>query len=227
MLREEFAGASKAGTSFLSPLERRVSSRLVPRVPSWIETYHLTLLTLVWCALIVLFGYLAAGDLRWLWGTSAMIFLQYLTDHLDGKVGKFRDTGLVKWGFYVDHLLDYVFLASILLGYAFVLPERSHLHLFLVLAVFSGFMVNSFLGFAATSKFKISFMKLGPTEFRLGLVVANALLVLNGTKYLAKALPFVAAGGFVVLCLLAYLTQKELWHRDMEFKRSREAAAAD
>src|SRR5918997_3454993 len=211
MLREEFAGASKAGTSVLSSLERRVSRRVVPHVPRWLETYHLTMLTLVWCALIVASGYLAAGrDIRWLWGVSLMIALQYVSDHLDGKVGKYRNTGLVKWGFYMDHLLDYVFLCSVLAAYGLLVPDVARLHLFAVLAVFGGFMVNSFLAFAATAKFKISVLRLGPTEFRLALVALNTLVVLHGPRYIAKALPYVALGGFLCLCLVVYRTQKEI-----------------
>jgi phosphatidylglycerophosphate synthase len=183
-------------------------------------------MTLGWCAGLVLFGCLAATDLRWLWGSSLMIALQWVTDFFDGKVGKHRGTGLVKWGFYMDHLLDFVFLCAVVLGYALVLPERAHLSLLLVLAVFGGFMVNSFLAFAATGRFHISHGKLGPTEFRLALVLINSLLVLYGTRRMTKVLPYVAACGFVALCVLAYRTQRELWLRDTELRRRTEAAPA-
>ncbi len=226
MLREEFAGASKASTSVLSSLERRVSRRVVPHVPRWLETYHLTMLTLAWSALVVFFGYLARGDRRWLWASSLMVLFQYLTDHFDGKVGKHRGTGLVKWGFYMDHLLDYVFLCALLVGYSFILPERSQWHLMLVLAVFGGFMVNSFLDLSARGKFHITFLKFGPTEFRLALVVVNSLVVFYGTRRMTKVLPYVAACGFVALCVLAYRTQRELWRRDMEQLRLAEPAPA-
>jgi archaetidylinositol phosphate synthase len=224
MQREQFALATKSSSSLLSPLERRMARRVVPRIPLWIGTHHLTLLTLAWCAGLVFFGHLAAGDLRWLSASSLMIFLQWVTDFFDGKVGKYRDTGLVKWGFYTDHLLDFVFLCSLIGSYAFILPAASHVHLLLVLAVFGGFMVNSFLAFAATGRFHISHGKLGPTEFRIALVIINALLYVYGTRRMAKALPYVAAVGFVVLCVLVYRTQRELWQRDMEHKRQAEGA---
>jgi phosphatidylglycerophosphate synthase len=195
-----------------------MARRVVPAIPSWLETHHLTLLTLVWCAFIVFFSFLAAGDRRWLWGASLMIFCQYVTDFFDGKVGKYRNTGLVKWGFYMDHLLDYVFLCSVLAGYALILPAASQRHLFFLLAVFGGFMVNSFLSFAATEKFSISYLGLGPTEFRIALVALNTLIVFNGTRRMEKALPYVAAGGFVLLCVLVYHTQKQIWRRDMEIR---------
>ncbi|HEX8557844.1 MAG TPA: CDP-alcohol phosphatidyltransferase family protein [Pyrinomonadaceae bacterium] len=225
MLREPLALATKSGASLLSPLERRLAAAVVPRVPSWLGTQHLTLMTLAWCAGLLLFGRLAAADPRWLWGSSAMIALQWVTDFFDGKVGKHRGTGLVRWGFYMDHLLDFAFLCAVLGGYALVLPASAHLGLFLVLAVFGGFMVNSFLAFAATGRFHISHGKLGPTEFRLALVVVNSLVVFYGTRRMTKALPYVAACGFVALCVLAYRTQRELRLRDAEQKRAAAAPA--
>ena len=226
MQREQLALATKSSTSLLSPLERRLAGAVVPRVPAWLGTHHLTLMTLAWCAGLVLFGWLAARDLRWLWGSSAMIAMQWVTDFFDGKVGKHRGTGLVRWGFYMDHLLDYAFLCAVVGSYAFALPERAHLSLFLVLAVFGGFMVNSFLAFAATGRFHISHGKLGPTEFRLALVLVNSLVALYGTRRMAKVLPYVAACGFVALCALAYRTQRELWRRDLGHLRQTPPAPA-
>lgn len=219
MQREQFAGAAKASVSFVSPLERRMARAVVPRIPACLETHHLTMLTLAWCSGIVFFSWLAATDVRWMWAVSSMVVMQYVTDFFDGKVGKHRGTGLVKWGFYMDHLLDYVFLCSVVAGYALVLPPSALFSLLLVLAVGGAFMVNSFLTFAATEKFEISHLRFGPTEFRIALVAVNALLVLYGPRPVKAALPYVAAGAVVALCLLAYRTQKMLWRRDMERKR--------
>src|SRR5436309_1557109 len=155
MQREQQAMATKSSSSLLSPLERRMARRVLPHIPRWLETYHLTMLTLAWCAGLVFFGRLAAGDPRWLWASSLMVIMHYVTDHFDGKVGKFRGTGLVRWGFYMDHLLDFFFLCAVLAGYSFVLPASSQFNLFLVLSVFGGFFVNSFLSFTATGRFHI------------------------------------------------------------------------
>ncbi len=215
MRNEEFAGASKINSSFLSPLERRLAPIVLPRIPRWLETYHLTMLTLVWSFLIVVFSFLAAKNLRWLWAVSAMIALQWLTDHYDGKVGKYRNTGLVRWGYYMDHLLDYVFLCSILIGYAFILPESSRFQLLLMLALFAAFDFSTFLAFAATEKLQISYMKFGPTEFRLALIIVNGLLVNFGTKHMIGGLKWVNMGAAVGLCVLIYTTQKKIWRLDM------------
>lgn len=215
MQNEEFAGATKINTSFLSPLERRLAPMVLPRIPKWLETYHLTMLTLVWSLLILLFSFLAAKNLRWLWMVSAMIALQWLTDHYDGKIGKYRNTGLVRWGYYMDHLLDYFFLCSILIGYAFILPESSRFQLLLLLALFGAYDFSTFLAFAATDKLQISYLKFGPTEFRLALIVINGLLVLFGTKHMIGGLKWVNAGAAVGLCVLVYTTHKKIWQLDM------------
>ena len=114
MTQVQFGGDKKTGKWAFATLERRMVTWLVPKVPSWLETYHLTMLTLVWCIGIVIASLLARQSMHWLWLVSAFIVLQYLSDVLDGAVGRYRDTGLVKWGFYMDHFLDFLFLLSII-----------------------------------------------------------------------------------------------------------------
>jgi phosphatidylglycerophosphate synthase len=218
--KQEFAGAGKTNTGLLVPLERRLAKYVLPRVPRWLETYHLTLLTPVWSILIVVFSYFAARDLRWLWMVNLMIVFHYFTDHFDGKLGKFRDTGLRKWGFYMDHLFDYGFLCAILIGYSLLLPRRAIFNLMLVLCAFSAFMFHTFLMLAATEEFKVSFSRFGPTELRIALIIINGLLVRFGTRGLNGALPWVAGCGTVALVLLAYRAQNKLWQSDMLAKQA-------
>ena len=216
---QHFPGASKSNNSFLTPFERRLAPVVLPRIPRWLETYHLTMLTLFWSGMILLFSYWAAQDLRWLWGVSAMVFMQYVTDHYDGKVGKYRGTGLVRWGYYMDHLLDYFFLCSIIIGYAFILPERSRYQILIMLAIFSAYEVSTFLAFASTDRFKISYLKFGPTEFRLAIIIINALLVQYGTRQMINGLKYVNIGAAIGLALMIYRTHKVIWALDMKQKQ--------
>ena len=176
------------------------------------------MLTLVWSGAILLFSYLAAGNIRWLSMASVMIFLHYVTDHFDGKVGKYRNTGLVRWGYYMDHLLDYFFLCSVIIGYSFILPERSIYQLLFMLAIFGGYEMSTFLAFAATDRLKISHLKFGPTEFRLALIIVNVLLVNFGTRYMISGLKYVNLGALIGLGLLIYRTHKRVWALDMRSK---------
>ena len=225
--KPEFAGAHKTNTSFLSPLERRLAPLVIPRIPKWLETYHLTMLTLVWSLGILGFSFLAAGNIRWLWMVSLMIALQWVTDHYDGKVGKYRNTGLVRWGYYMDHLLDYFFLCSVLIGYSFILPEGSRFQLLLMLALFAAYDFSTFLAFAALDELKISHLKFGPTEFRIALIIINGLLISFGTRHMISGLKWVNAGAAVGLVFLIYGTQKRIWERDMKGRQPKPMARTE
>jgi phosphatidylglycerophosphate synthase len=222
MAENNFAGQDKTSKSFLSPLERKWAAYIIPKLPTWLETHHLTLLTIVWCAGILLFSYLATQNIKWLWMVSLMVVFQYITDHLDGKVGKYRNTGLVRWGFYMDHLLDYVFMCSVLLGYAMLCTDKGRYNMLFLLAVFGGYMIHSFLTVAAMGKFKIDLVKFGPTEFRLAVIIFNTLFIFFGTKKMNRPLIYVAGGGLIGLCILVYRTQKKIWELDMEQKKEEE-----
>lgn len=225
MPNEEFAGASKVNTSFLKPLERRLEPIVLPRIPRWLESQHLTMLTLLWSLLILLFSYLANGNIRWLWMVSLMIVCQWVTDHYDGKLGKYRNSGLVRWGYYMDHLLDYLFLCSIIIGYAFILPEHSRYQLLFMLALFGAYEMSTFLAFAALQELKISYLKFGPTEFRVTLVIVNALLIRYGTTHMIGALKYVNAGAAIGLGVMMYTNHKKIWRFDMAQKNGGAQAA--
>src|SRR6184192_3259142 len=200
--KQKFAGAGKTNEGLLVPLERRLAQFVLPRVPLWLETYHLTLLTPAWSILMVAFSYLAGRDVRWLWMVNLMIVFHYFTDHFDGKLGKYRNTGLCKWGFYLDHLFDYVFLSSILIGYA-LLVQGSLFVMLLVLCVFSAFMFHTFLMLAATGEFRVSFSRFGPTELRIALIIINVFIIQFGTRGLKGSLPWIALGGVIALSVFA------------------------
>jgi phosphatidylglycerophosphate synthase len=98
-------------------------------VPFWLETHPLTLLTIPWTSLVIASAWKVreSGNIRWSWGVSLAIVLQYLTDLFDGAVGHTRNTGLVKCGFYMDHFLDYVFQCGLIIGYAIIAPPQQNL----------------------------------------------------------------------------------------------------
>lgn len=82
-----FAGDKKVGVSILHRWEKAFVQWMTPRVPKGIETYHLTLMTIPISLGIILCGYFGQANIQWLWGSSFLNMLQWLTDSLDGSVG--------------------------------------------------------------------------------------------------------------------------------------------
>jgi len=224
--KKPFGGAEKKGESILGPLEKRFVARWVNRIPNWLETYHLTLLTIPWTGLVITSAWQVrnTGDIRWFWGVSLAIFLQYITDLFDGAVGRTRDTGLVKWGFYMDHFLDYVFQCGLIIGYALIAQPNQNLEwwFFAILAITSGYMVNSFLSFAATNEFEIYFLGIGPTEIRIYFLLLNSFIIIFDPQreYFSLGVPIYTGILAVGLLFLVCQSHAKLWAIDME-KKSR------
>ncbi len=218
----EFGGDQKVGRWATAKLERALVARAVGRIPRGLETYHLTLCTLGWCALALASGYAAAAlDPRCLWGIHLALVGQYLTDLFDGAVGRHRDTGLVRWGFYMDHLLDFVFLQALWMAYLWILPGAALPWLMLLAALSGACLAHTFLAFAATGEFRISRFGVGPTELRAALLGLNTAVALLGGAWLAQWLPALCAGAALGLVSLALPVQQELWRRDFAAKRAK------
>lgn len=220
-----FAGAGKVGESLFSPWERRFVARYVTKVPRFLETYHLTLLTVVWSLAILFFGWMARRNIQWLWMVSLMIVLQYITDLFDGAVGRYRNTGLVKWGFFMDHFLDYIFLCAMITAYHTVAPPNLDVWFVLLLGLTGAHMAHSFLAFAATNEFRIAFHGVGPTEMRLAFIGINAFIIFTYPRYYEVTLPVLTLMVLIGLIVVVINTQRQLWAIDMKAKADNEGRA--
>ena len=219
--KNQFAGDQKVGESILSPAEKKLKDWLVPKIPPSIETYHLTMTTILWSLGAVLFGYLATFNRQWIWMISVMIILQYLTDLADGEVGRRRDTGLIKWGFFMDHLLDYIFLCCLVFAGYLMAPENTQVWFIPLLIIMGAFMANSFLSFAATNEFEIYHYGMGPTESRIGFILINAYIAIFGFGQFYWMMPLVCLVTLVGLIIYTWQIHKKLWQIDMETKANR------
>ncbi|MGH1505764.1 MAG: CDP-alcohol phosphatidyltransferase family protein [Acidimicrobiales bacterium] len=212
-----FAGDKKKGQSILGPIERRFIDWAIPKVPGPILSHHLTMVTLAWSVGTVVFGWLARDDRAWLHGVSVMVFGQWLTDSLDGSLGKYRKQGLVKWGFFMDHLLDLLFAGSIVIAYSFLVEADYLRFLFLILLLVTcASMAVSFLSFAATNQFQIAYYGIGPTEIRIGYIALNTFVVFAGTEIFSWGVPVVVALNVVTFLVLVMQSSRMLWQIDYE-----------
>lgn len=222
MTTKTFAGDKKVGKSILSGPENRFKYWAVPRLPGYLQTHHLTLMTVLWSAANVILGFYVKKNLSILWIVSLMIILQYITDLFDGELGRQRDTGLIKWGFYMDHFLDYLFLCSLVFVGYMISPDGLEIWYFALVVILGAFMVNSYLSFAATNAFEIYYFGIGPTEARVGFILINIFIIYFGTGSFNILLPMVVLICLIGLIINTYQIQKKLWFMDMEVKKGRE-----
>ncbi len=220
-----FTGDKKHLIHFLVPYEKKLIDGLLPLVPLQLGTAQLTLMTILWSIGVIATGYLAQKNIQWLWGFSACILAQYVSDMLDGAVGRMRNTGLIKWGFYMDHFLDYVFLSSIIIGYSFLLPASYGFWTLACLACSAGFMMHVLMDFSITGNFKISCNYFGVSEARLTLVIFNTILIFAGQAILVNIFPFFVVATFAALVITVYACQKVYRHIDAIHQSKEESKA--
>jgi len=220
MNNQEFGGDKKAPMrTLLAKYERKFIDKNVSKIPGWIQGYHLTVMTIPLSIGLIIFGYLARSNYAWLWLSSLMLFLQWFTDSFDGALGKFRDTGIPKWGFFMDHFLDFVFMSSVFIGYSFLVEGLNEKIVYLLIPVLGCFMVSSYLAFGATNEFKITYLWVGPTEVRVWFFILNCLIIKFGTGFIEKSLIYILVLSIVFLCIVVYRTQKYIWNIDMQDRR--------
>jgi phosphatidylglycerophosphate synthase len=218
---EVMSGRKRIFSSYLQPFERKLIKHWVPLVPKMIETYHLTLLTLVFSGLAVLVGYFARGEKLFLMLNSLLVILQYVTDVLDGAVGRYRKTGLVRWGFYMDHLFDYIFACALAISYslAYYLPLEFS---FIILLVVSGYFVHEFLMASAIGELNVSgYYGFGPTEIRVFAVLIGLVVPFFPFDFILGSVGVLGVIFGTFFIQLIYRAQKKLWKIDMKKKRKK------
>lgn len=220
-MKEELRDEAKVGKWIFRRLEDRLRPKLLRYVPDYIQTYHLTLLTIVWTFLVLLSGLFSKFRPEWLWLTCIVIVAQYITDLLDGTVGRERNTGLVKWGHYMDHVLDFVFFTALMLNFGFLFSAESFRIITIAAFVQAGFMVSMFLNYSATEKFGISFFGFGPTEVRILYLLSYLHIIFLGPKMFETILPYATYILAVLLAIFIYRTQKKIWEQDIREKLSK------
>ncbi len=218
---KEIKGDERIRGYFLDKPEKRLINYLTPRIPPFIETYHLTLSAIPLGLLLIGTGYLAQQNRLWFILNALIIFIRFLTDALDGEVGRRRNTGLVRWGFYVDHFLDFIFAICILSSYILFLPENK-LILLLILGTIAAHFLNVSLICIATGEYRTSGeLRIGPTE-----IVLAAILFSLSLAFFPPTLsrPALIAFWFIItfgLIIKFYTVQKTLWNQEMSKKRKK------
>ena len=171
----KFINATRLQNSFTAATERKALLWLAARMPSSINSDHLTILGF---AAMFLAGCSYAFARRTPWGlllATLFLALNWFGDSLDGTLARVRNRQRPRYGFYVDHMID-SFGALFLMGGLAVsgyIDWRIATGLLLAFLLLS---IESYLASYTLGIFRLSFAKFGPTEIRILLGIANAIL---------------------------------------------------
>jgi archaetidylinositol phosphate synthase len=154
--------------------ERRALDWMCERMPPSVSPDVLTIAGIVG-AILALFGYAAtAMDPAFVWLATFGIVLHWFGDSLDGSLARYRACERPSYGYYLDHSIDALCNLMIVGGLGLSTFVRLDVALF-VLCGYYLLCIHVFLHNHVTGVFRLSFLALGPTELRLGLVSINIL----------------------------------------------------
>lgn len=171
--------------SLLAATEKQLLVWMAKRIPSWVNSDHLTLLGLVSMFMAGMAYYAASENRLALLLVVLALALNWFGDSLDGTLARVRNRQRPRYGFYVDHVIDIVG-SFFLLGGLALSGYMSPLIALGLLAAFLMVTSEVFLATHVQQVFRLSFLRVGPTELRILLAV--------GTLYLLHN-PWVQLGG--------------------------------
>jgi archaetidylinositol phosphate synthase len=171
----KFKNATRLQNSFTAASERKALLWLAARTPSSINSDHLTVLGFV----AMFLAGCSYGLARWNpWGlllATLFLVLNWFGDSLDGTLARVRNRQRPRYGFYVDHVID-SFGALFLTG---GLAASGYIDWRIAMGLLVAFLllsIESYLASYTLGIFRLSFAKFGPTEIRILLGIANAVL---------------------------------------------------
>ncbi len=158
--------AVRIQNSILNGAEKKALAWLAERQPKWVVSDMLTLVGTIGALMIGAGFVLCSKNINWLWLSIAGFVVNWYGDSLDGTLARFRNTQRPLYGYYLDHTVDCFNEAFMFLGLGMSYLMRLDIAL-MILIVYLFLTVNVSVNAHLKSEFKLTYGKLGPTEFRV------------------------------------------------------------
>ncbi len=203
--------ATRIQTSLLNGVERKALVWMAERMPKWVTSDMLSAVGFIG-AFIVAAGYILSNDsIYFLWLSSFGLLVHWFGDSMDGSLARVRHTQRPVYGFYLDHTLDVITELIMFVGAGL----SGLLRLDIALLVFVAYLMmtlNVTINSHLKSEFRLTYAKLGPTEFRLILIILNTILMYvapireYGTQVSIYAYTVTLSGlDIIALCIFALI----------------------
>jgi archaetidylinositol phosphate synthase len=174
----------------LGPLERPALKWLASHLPARVTPDICTSVGVLG-ALMIMAGYILTNfDRNFLWLASLGFVVNWLGDSLDGTLARFRGIERPIYGFFIDHITDAVSQVLIFLGLGMTPFIRFDVACLTLIAYFL-LSVLVYVRTCVMGEFRISYGRLGPTEFRvIGILLNISMYFLNPHSLSLEAGPF-------------------------------------
>lgn len=158
--------ATRIQNSLLNGAEKKALVWLAKRQPNWATSNMLTFIGTMGAILCAVGFGLANYNLQWMWLSVAGLAINWYGDSLDGSMARVRHTQRPVYGFFIDHNVDIFTIIVMCVGAGLSPIVRMDVAL-LVLVAYLAISAHTYIGTILKNEFKLTYGKLGPTEFRV------------------------------------------------------------
>ncbi|PNE12964.1 MAG: hypothetical protein CR217_00325 [Beijerinckiaceae bacterium] len=140
------------------------------------------------CGAALVFAGYAATRMHpaFFWLATLGFVIHWLGDSLDGSLARYRRIERPRYGYFLDHSVDALCNLAIMAGAGLSVYIRLDVALFALLGYFM-LCMYVFLYNHVSQRFQLSFLALGPTELRAGLIGLNCWMYFAGDSRIAIA----------------------------------------
>jgi len=168
--------STRIQTSLLNAAEKKTLVWIAGRLPQWVTSDMLTTIGILGAFLCGLGFFLTNYSIYWLWLSSIGLVINWFGDSLDGSLARVRNQQRPLYGYYLDHNVDTITEAFMFIGAG--LSPLMHLSVALLCyALYLALTVYVSINAHLKSEFKLTYGKMGPTEFRAIMIIVNTLLM--------------------------------------------------
>ena len=163
-------------TSILNGVEKKALQWLAKHQPKWADSDMLTFIGHIGSVVIASGYILSSYNVHFLWLACFGFVINWYGDSLDGTLARYRHQQRPIYGFYLDHTMDAINEALMFMGVGLSPFMRFDLACIL-LVVYLMLTLNVSIDAHLKNEFKLTYAKLGPTEFRVICIIVNILLI--------------------------------------------------
>ena len=206
--------AERIQTSILNGVEKKALVWLAERQPRWVTSDMLTWVGTMGSVLIALGYILSHLNVQWLWLSTLGLIVNWYGDSLDGTLARVRKTQRPIYGYYIDHTVDGINETLMFAGIG-LSPFLNLYTALAMLVVYLQLTLNVSMNAHLKAEFKLTYVGLGPTEFRIVAILLNTGLIFikpwqqfeHVTTFLGKTLYLHALDypGLVILAILVLI----------------------
>lgn len=196
--------STRVQTSILNGVEKKVLVWMAQRQPRWMTSDILTGIG-TFGAVVIAAGYiLSSVSINFLWLSSLGFIINWYGDSLDGTLARVRHRQRPVYGYYLDHTMDAINESIMFIG-AGLSPFFNFTAAMIALVLYLMLSLNVSINAHLKSEFRLTYARLGPTEFRLIVIIINTVLILIGPASMGSAILDYITWGIVAILAVIYL----------------------